>query len=43
MDELIVSVIKAMYEDVNGRESFNVKVRAHKGSVLGQYCYLALC
>ena len=42
VDELIVSVIKAMYEDattkvkVNGRESeaFNVRAGVHQGSVL---------
>ena len=42
MDEWIVSVIKAMYDDaltkvrMNGRESkaFNVRVGVHQGSVL---------
>ena len=46
VDEWIVSVIKAMYEDattrvrVNGRESkaysVSVRVRVHQGSVLSQ-------
>ena len=50
VDEWIVSVIKAMYEDasakvrlMNWRENraFNVKVGVHQGSVLS--CYSLLC
>ena len=48
VDEWIVSVIKAMYEDastkvrMNGRESkaFNVKVEGHQGSVLSPLLFI---
>ena len=48
MDEWIVSVIKAMYEDatttvrVNGRESkaFSVRVGVHQGSVLSTLLFI---
>ena len=50
VDEWIVSVIKAMYEDaltkvrMNGRESraFNVKVRVHQGSVLSPLLFIIM-